>query len=212
MFTEEDAVEGRFSPEPIARGDLPVTNEVLVVEAEDDVKQLQREREMVRHREMEALTCKLMNEKHGVSSIEHVTPMSYDNEMECVCGGEVTNRHAPLRSELQEGETEFKDAIQLPHQVFAWQQKYIPQKPIYFNKVKSGYDWNQYNQTHYDLKNPPPKVIQGYSFNIFYPDLVDKSKQPSFVLEPDKADPNWCVIRFHAGAPYEDVAFRVRSW
>lgn len=93
-------MEGRFSPEPIARGDLPVTNEVLVVEAEDDVKQLQREREMVRHREMEALTCKLMNEKHGVSSIEHVTPMSYDNEMECVCGGEVTNRHAPLRSEI----------------------------------------------------------------------------------------------------------------
>ena len=99
----------------------------------------------------------------------------------------------------------------LPHQVFAWQQKYTPQKPIFFNKVKSGYDWNQYNQTHYDLKHPPPKVIQGYSFNIFYPDLVDKTKQPSFAVEADKTDPNWCVIRFHAGAPYEDVAFRVEE-
>lgn len=28
-------------------------------------------------------------------------------------------------------------------------------------------------------------------------------------LVPDKEDDNWCTIRFHAGAPYEDVAFRV---
>jgi len=72
-----------------------------------------------------------------------------------------------------------------------------------------GYDWNQYNQVHYDAKNPPPKVIQGYRFNIFYPELVDKTQRPSFLLEPDKNDDNWCTIRFHAGAPYEDVAFRV---
>ena len=120
------------------------------------------------------------------------------------------SRRAPTRGELLEGEEEMKDSVMLPHQVFAWQQRYTPQKPIFFNKVKSGYDWNQYNQTHYDLKDPPPKVIQGYSFNIFYPDLVDKTRQPSFVVEADKTDPNWCVIRFHAGAPYEDVAFRVR--
>ena len=63
-----------------------------------------------------------------------------------------------------------------------------------------GYEWNKYNQTHYDHDNPPPKVritvplhclclstrlidcccsfvqvVQGYKFNIFYPDLIDKS-------------------------------------
>lgn len=118
-------------------------------------------------------------------------------------------RETPVKETLQKDEEEMRDEICLPHQTFAWQQKYTPQKPVYFNKIRSGYDWNQYNQTHYDEKNPPPKVIQGYSFNIFYPDLIDKKQRPSFSLEPDPTDSNWCVIRFHAGAPYEDVAFRV---
>ena len=32
-----------------------------------------------------------------------------------------------------------------------------------------------YNRTHYDHDNPPPKTVQGYKFNIFYPDLIDKT-------------------------------------
>ncbi len=44
--------------------------------------------------------------------------------------------------------------------------KYKPRKPKYYNRVKSGYEWNKYNQTHYDQDNPPPKVIQGYQFNV----------------------------------------------
>lgn len=28
-------------------------------------------------------------------------------------------------------------------------------------KVKTGYEWNKYNQTHYDHDNPPPKIVQG---------------------------------------------------
>lgn len=40
----------------------------------------------------------------------------------------------------------------------------------------AGYEWNKYNQTHYDSDNPPPKVVQGYKFNILYHDLIDKSK------------------------------------
>ena len=29
------------------------------------------------------------------------------------------------------------------------------------------------------------KKMQGYKFNIFYPDLIDKSKPPTFRLEDD---------------------------
>ena len=29
-----------------------------------------------------------------------------------------------------------------------------------------GYEWNKYNQTHYDMDNPPPKIVQGYKFNV----------------------------------------------
>ena len=32
------------------------------------------------------------------------------------------------------------------------------------------------------MDNPPPKIVQGYKFNIFYPDLIDKSKTPEYTL------------------------------
>ncbi len=97
--------------------------------------------------------------------------------------------------------------------------------------MKTGYDWNKYNQTHYDHDNPPPKSVQGYKFNIFYPDLIDKSVTPKYVavdrlvvvasvgvvtlevprryyLEPADV-PEFVIIRFHAGPPYEDIAFKI---
>ena len=48
---------------------------------------------------------------------------------------------------------------------------------------------------------------------VFYPDLLDRAVAPRFFLEP--ADSNeFCIIRFHAGPPYEDVAFKIvnREW
>src|SRR4051794_25244586 len=64
-----------------------------------------------------------------------------------------------------------------------WAGKHRPRKPRYFNRVQMGYEWNKYNQTHYDHDNPPPKVVQGYKFNIFYPDLIDKTKAPTYRIE-----------------------------
>lgn len=95
----------------------------------------------------------------------------------------------------------------------SWSEKYQPRKPRYFNRVKTGYDWNKYNQTHYDHDNPPPKVVQGYKFNLFYPDLIDKHTAPRFVLEKSNS-PDFCIIRFSAGPPYEDIAFKIvnREW
>eukprot|EP01025_Chloroclados_australasicus_P004159 TRINITY_DN109_c0_g2_i1.p1 TRINITY_DN109_c0_g2~~TRINITY_DN109_c0_g2_i1.p1 ORF type:complete len:694 (+),score=86.24 TRINITY_DN109_c0_g2_i1:40-2082(+) len=94
--------------------------------------------------------------------------------------------------------------------------KYQPRKPKYFNRVHTGYEWNKYNQTHYDADNPPPKVVQGYKFNIFYPDLIDKIKAPVYRVErdPDSKDGSTCVLRFTAGPPYEDIAFRIvnKEW
>ena len=59
---------------------------------------------------------------------------------------------------------------------YDWSSKYKPIKPRYSNKVKMGFDWNRHNQAHYTSDNLPPKTIQGYRFNIFYPYLVDKTK------------------------------------
>eukprot|EP00252_Welwitschia_mirabilis_P015341 TRINITY_DN3371_c0_g1_i1.p1 TRINITY_DN3371_c0_g1~~TRINITY_DN3371_c0_g1_i1.p1 ORF type:complete len:672 (-),score=177.94 TRINITY_DN3371_c0_g1_i1:244-2259(-) len=104
--------------------------------------------------------------------------------------------------------------VNLESQVYWWHDKYRPRKPKYFNRVHTGYEWNKYNQTHYDHDNPPPKIVQGYKFNIFYPDLVDKTKAPTYTIEKDGSNGETCLIRFHAGPPYEDIAFRIvnKEW
>lgn len=106
-----------------------------------------------------------------------------------------------------------------------WANKYRPRKPRYFNRVQMGYEWNKYNQTHYDHDNPPPKVVQGYKFNIFYPDLIDKAKAPTYRIERENGrkrgqsfapagEEDTCLIRFISGPPYEDLAFRIvdKEW
>lgn len=94
-----------------------------------------------------------------------------------------------------------------------WQDKHRPRKPRYFNRVKTGYEWNKYNQTHYDHDNPPPKTVQGYKFNIFYPDLIDRTVTPRYVCEPADTK-EFMILRFTAGPPYEDIAFKIvnREW
>jgi len=106
-----------------------------------------------------------------------------------------------------------------------WSNKYRPRKPKYFNRVQMGYEWNKYNQTHYDHDNPPPKVVQGYKLNLFYPDLIDPTKAPTYKIERENGrkrgqsfapagEEDTCLIRFIAGPPYEDVAFRIvdKEW
>jgi len=112
-----------------------------------------------------------------------------------------------------EEELGLANEIELEGSTFIWQEKYRPRKPRYFNRVKTGYDWNKYNQTHYDHDNPPPKTVQGYKFNIFYPDLIDRTNTPQYYLEPTKSQ-EFCIIKFRAGPPYEDVAFKIinREW
>lgn len=97
---------------------------------------------------------------------------------------------------------------------YLWSDKYRPRKPRYFNRVHTGFEWNKYNQTHYDMDNPPPKIVQGYKFNIFYPDLIDKNKTPEYFLTPSEGNKDFSILRFHAGPPYEDIAFKIvnREW
>jgi len=104
---------------------------------------------------------------------------------------------------------DFHGELSLPKQSYEWEDKYKPRKPRFFNRVKTGYAWNKYNQTHFDHDNPPPKRVQGYKFNIFYPDLIDKTKAPTYYVEKDPASSETVILRFHAGPPYEDIAFKI---
>jgi hypothetical protein len=114
---------------------------------------------------------------------------------------------------MENGEEAFDSEVSVASKHVAWMDKYRPRKPKYFNRVKTGYEWNKYNQTHYGPDNPPPKIVQGYKFNIFYPDLIDKSKTPQYFLEKSDS-PDFVILRFHAGPPYEDIAFKIvnKEW
>lgn len=114
---------------------------------------------------------------------------------------------AIARKGMDGSEATFSVEAPIQDQNYLWSDKYRPRKPTYLNRVMTGFDWNKYNQTHYDMDNPPPKIVQGYKFNIFYPDLLDMRKTPSYqVFECD--DPDFAEVRFQSGPPYEDIAFK----
>lgn len=98
----------------------------------------------------------------------------------------VTKEELLLQKEARKGmgddEAQFSVEAALDSQVYLWSDKYRPRKPRYFNRVHTGFEWNKYNQTHYDMDNPPPKIVQGYKFNIFYPDLINKNSTPEYFL------------------------------
>lgn len=81
-------------------------------------------------------------------------------------------------------------------------------KPRYNHRVLTGFEWNKYNQTHYDHENPPPKSVFGYRFNMIYTQLP-QGKIPSYIVLPDPENQDFEVIKFIAGNPYQDVAFRI---
>jgi hypothetical protein len=51
-------------------------------------------------------------------------------------------------------------------------------------------------------------------FNIFYPDLIDKSKAPTYKIIKEPGNDDTVLLYFTAGPPYEDIAFRIvnREW
>ncbi|CAN6624918.1 hypothetical protein TRVA0_010S00848 [Trichomonascus vanleenenianus] len=83
------------------------------------------------------------------------------------------------------------------------------EKPRYFNRVVKGFEWTKYNQKHYSNDNPPPKIIKGYRFNIFYPEL-DATKTPTYRVIKGE-DKETCVLVFKAPEKYRDIAFRIAN-
>lgn len=94
-----------------------------------------------------------------------------------------------------------------------WIDTLAPRKPHYFNRVHFGYEWTNHNLIHYTLDNPPPKDVMGYRFNIFYPNLVDKTSVPKYQIEVQE-NPDFAIIKFNAGAPYEQLRFQIvnKEW
>lgn len=58
---------------------------------------------------------------------------------------------AEAERHLEEEEELFNVEANIEHPTtYTWEDKYRPRKPRYFNRVHTGYEWNKYNQTHYE--------------------------------------------------------------
>ena len=70
---------------------------------------------------------------------------------------------AEAERELDEEEELFnvEESIARPTS-YNWEDKYRPRKPRYFNRVHTGYEWNKYNQTHYEYVVPEPFLIKEF--------------------------------------------------
>ncbi|GAB1296955.1 Cactin [Apodemus speciosus] len=125
--------------------------------------------------------------------------------------GDISRR---AREGMGRDEAQFSVEMPLAGRAHLRSDKFPPRKPRFINPVHTGFEWNKYNQTHYDLDNPPPKIVQGYKFKVFYPDLIAKRATPEYFLEACEDNPNFAILRFHAGPPYEDITFKIarREW
>ncbi|OJJ51305.1 hypothetical protein ASPZODRAFT_107776 [Penicilliopsis zonata CBS 506.65] len=227
-----DKEDEALDPEPLLQ--VPPEDKGLeIVDESEFLQQVARERQKIlkmgfvplRHRQLEktstALTSRTSNLPVAAASTRFSSLPNDDFSLAT---------KALYERELAKGVSENEEIFTGEETVSTasrpqWANKYRPRKPRYFNRVQMGYEWNKYNQTHYDHDNPPPKVVQGYKFNIFYPDLIDKAKAPTYRIEREHGrkrgqsftpagEEDTCLIRFMAGPPYEDIAFRIvdKEW
>ena len=156
---------GRYSPAYLTASQVLEAGQLVYTE-EDDGERLEEARARVQGRNPAAAAS-------GSSSSMTLDEMMGENER-------------AMRGEAQKGmsadEAIFSVESTIDKPVYLWSDKYRPRKPRYFNRVHTGFEWNKYNQTHYDMDNPPPKIVQGYKFNIFYPDLIDKNSTPQYTV------------------------------
>ncbi|KAG5646460.1 hypothetical protein DXG03_003510 [Asterophora parasitica] len=187
----------------------------------DITKLLPEERDIDIVTEVEALRA-LMEQRRAVAASRFVPkatqPQVEVQDEEAPSGADLASE-ALYRAEAERDLDEEEELFNLEENIanpttYNWEDKYRPRKPRYFNRVHTGYEWNKYNQTHYDTDNPPPKVVQGYKFNIFYPDLIDKAKAPTYKIVKEPGNDETVLLHFSAGPPYEDIAFRIvnREW
>ncbi|CAG9311601.1 unnamed protein product [Blepharisma stoltei] len=209
------------SESPILFQDETCFDNIKIITPDEEQKAYSNSRRQILLKELEDLIerqKRLISKKNPLLSSDSALYNVLRHEK--VVSGNIENSIEDLMKidmmknmKLEDGESEFGETIDLKPILEDWNDKYRPRKPKYFNRIKTGYEWTRHNQTHYDHRNPPPKVVQGYKFNIFYPCLIDKTQAPQFYLEPDETN-DTAILRFHAGPPYEDIAFRIinREW
>lgn len=234
VLTEEDLIQqsqaeydsGRYSPALLTSSELPLDSHTITLEEDMHRLQLARRQLQVTGTN-EVVSRQTGNFKlflsAGESGSRQMTSLCRCSTLMFACtasapGDASESAEDAFVRRAREGmgndEAQFSVEFPVTGKMYLWADKYRPRKPRFFNRVHTGFEWNKYNQTHYDFDNPPPKIVQGYKFNIFYPDLIDKRSTPQYFLEPSPENKDFGILRFHAGPPYEDIAFKIvnREW
>ncbi|KAF0047068.1 hypothetical protein F2P81_000701 [Scophthalmus maximus] len=189
-----------------------------VLTEEDLIQQSQAEYDSGRYSPPLLTTSELPLDTHTITPEEDIHRLELARRQLQVTGDASESAEDAFVRRAREGmgndEAQFSVEFPVTGKMYLWADKYRPRKPRFFNRVHTGFEWNKYNQTHYDFDNPPPKIVQGYKFNIFYPDLINKRSTPQYFLEPSPDNRDFGILRFHAGPPYEDIAFKIvnREW
>ncbi|XP_029380470.1 splicing factor Cactin isoform X2 [Echeneis naucrates] len=189
-----------------------------VLTEEDLIQQSQAEYDSGRYSPTLLTSSELPLDTHTITPEEDTHRLQLARRQLQVTGDASESAEDAFVRRAREGmgndEAQFSVEFPVTGKMYLWADKYRPRKPRFFNRVHTGFEWNKYNQTHYDFDNPPPKIVQGYKFNIFYPDLIDKRSTPQYFLEPSPDNKDFGILRFHAGPPYEDIAFKIvnREW
>lgn len=198
-------------------GDKDEAVEAVLTE-EDLIQQSQAEYDSGRYSPTLLTSSELPLDSHTITLEEDMHRLQLARRQLQVTGDASESSEDAFVRRAKEGmgndEAQFSVEFPVTGKMYLWADKYRPRKPRFFNRVHTGFEWNKYNQTHYDFDNPPPKIVQGYKFNIFYPDLIDKRSTPQYFLEPSPENKDFGILRFHAGPPYEDIAFKIvnREW
>jgi hypothetical protein len=64
-------------------------------------------------------------------------------------------------------------------------------------------DTSEWGRFYHTESRRPILTILPCRFNIFYPDLIDKFKAPTYKIEKEQGTADTVLIRFIAGPPYE---------
>lgn len=155
--------DGSFSPvlvpddeeEPSAAAAAAATApKPSAIDADTDAAQLAEARRLVaeqKQREMEERAK--MAAGSAVSAPTALVPAGA--AAAAAAGGGAANAagDAAYRREAGRGveadEVQLRSEFTLPSQTYWFADKYRPRKPRFFNRVKTGFEWNKYNGTHY---------------------------------------------------------------
>ena len=177
---------------------------------EDEEDELARQDQRIRELEEETRAIDQQLMRKQMPEMEE----DFDGNLSGGMLSEADMMRMELEKPTDENEENFADEVDQASNVPAWSDKFAPRKPKYINRMRTGYEWNKYNSTHYSADNPPPKVVHGYRFNIYYNHLLNPSVAPTFKREPIPGNSDWEILRFRAGPPYLDLAFKIvkKDW